>query len=226
MLIIEKTDGSRLTAASFHPQDLEAAAGALPIRDDLLFIHTLVLIMPFTHENTRTIAIDAETGPYAVSQETRALTRKMGLLLSPFHEELNAARQHIKTKMGMHGRPPRVIAYFGMFFFPLGQSESGGTIWIAGHYLKTLTIIEPHVVRAEFQTVAGTGFTVTLSSPTLPSAGRLSQLQEFAAAVTREMQPTLRQHFGDICYGAQFSEPLPTNNYAHLDLNGDPLPDA
>lgn len=223
MLKIEKEGSSLLTATSFQPRDLEQAAATLPVRDDLLFQHTLVLIIPFTHQTTRTIAIDAEFGPYAAIMETRAITRKMGWQLTAFHDQLNAARRRIHEQMGLHGRPPRVIAYFGLFYFPLGRSETGGTIWIAGHYLKDLTIVEPHVVRAQFQTTAKTSFTVTLFSPTLPNTRRLSQLQAFAAAVTREMQPVLRDHFGLIYYGAKFSNSLP-DNYAHLDLSGDPHP--
>ncbi|MFD1440037.1 hypothetical protein [Lacticaseibacillus hegangensis] len=223
MLKIEKADGTLLTVASFRPRDLEKAAATLPLRDNLLVMPTMVLIMPFTDQARRTIAIDAEFGPYATSMATRAITRKMGMRMTPFHAELDETRRRVYAEMGLHGKPPRIIPYFLLFYFPLGRSEAGDYIWIAGNYLKDLTIVGPHVARIQFQTETDAGFTVTLSSPTLPNARRLSELEAFAAAVTREMQPLLRQTYGTLCSGAQFSRTLP-DNYAHLDPRGDPSP--
>lgn len=219
MLKIEKVDG---TLPSFQPQDLEAAADQLPVRDDLLLMPTLVFIMPFTHQHIRTIAIDAEVGPYATTQSTKAISRNLGARISLFRIQVNETRRLVHAQMGLHGHPQRIIPYFATFFFPLSSNKKRDTIWIAGHYLQDLTIIGPHVVRAQFQTAGKGSFSVTLSSSTLPDARRLSQLQEYAAEVTRQMQPVLREVYGPVYNGAQFSKPLPSN-YARLNLNGDPL---
>lgn len=222
MLKITATDSLMMTANNFRPRDLENAAGSLPVQNKLLLKPTLALMMPFTHEATRTIAIDTEFGPYATRMETQTVARTLGIPITPFHDQLNWTRRRVAQQLGIHGRPPRVISYLTLFYFPLGRSESGGPIWIAGHNLKDLTIIGPGVVRAQFQTPAGASFTVTLSSQTLPDARRLSLLQQFAAEVTRAMQPVLRAHYGLVYFGAEFDLKL-LDNFAHLARRGDPV---
>ncbi|WP_054665797.1 hypothetical protein [Lacticaseibacillus camelliae] len=124
MLKIEKVDG---TLPSFQPQDLEAAADQLPVRDDLLLMPTLVFIMPFTHQHIRTIAIDAEVGPYATTQSTKAISRNLGARISLFRIQVNETRRLVHAQMGLHGHPQRIIPYFATFFFPLSSNKKNVT---------------------------------------------------------------------------------------------------
>lgn len=201
--------------------DLIKEHESLPTRENLPLAPSLVMMMPLKDDVRATVALDARKGAYLTKRHTRALANHLRRDLWPSETQVQKTSLLVFDELAMNARfraPPAVIPFMSQFYFALGSARHRDAAWIAGQYLYDFSVVSPGTVRLEMRMTEESRCTVELSIPRQMDAAKLSLLTEYAAAVTRRVQPLhLRFHARPMA-GAMVCEAPPGGNYAPLVL--------
>lgn len=199
--------------------DLDNQLAQLPVREELAFAPSLVLMMPTRNGDLATLGFDAEVGPFLAKRHDRTIAKRLKQNLWPFTETVKAVSQDVFDELEMQVRfraPPRLIPYFQQFYFPLGGAAHRDAIWIAGHYLNDFTLVAPGRLRVVMRMGRRRECTLELEVSKRLDAGRLSLLATYAAEVTRRLQPLHQRYHARQMAGVLLGEVPPRGNYAHI----------